>query len=296
MRAAIRLFAVLGLLAALPPAPAEADVVARDVAEARALCRDAGGTPSIRPEFETRLDLTGDGRADVVLDYQAFDCAGAWTVLCSAVGCPLAIYVDDGAGHRRVGGGQVQAWSVDAAAAPPILTLLSAGAFCGRPLHEVCRQRLQWTGAGFAEPGAAAAPAPQRPPVDAAPSAAPGVWDLRPVPGRAPVATVAGPGVVESFSVLCFDGRPMAALVLKAPPPTPVLSLRAEGRRLEAELRRDGASGPWVAELSGSGIPALLSGRASSADISVSGAAQGRLSLRGSTAAIRGALAGCGGG
>lgn len=290
----LRALAVLPLgLLLLSPAPSAADQVARDRAEMSAMCRDMGGAPAAGPEFETRIDLTGDGRADVVLDYHHLDCRGAPSALCAGVGCPISVYVARGGDFERVESGRAQGWSVDRGASPPILTLTYSGILCGRPAHEVCTRRLQWNGAAFAPPGRAAAPATGAP--NSSAPAATG-WELRPVPGRGPVATVAGPGVVESLSMLCFDGRPMLALVLAAPPPRPVLSARAGGRTAEVALRREGASGPWVADLSGSRLPELLGGRAASAEIAVSGAAQGALSLRGSTAAIRAALADCGGG
>ena len=59
---------------AAPALPAAAKA---HVADMRASCKDVGGRPGRSPELVQIADVTGDGRADYVINEGAFDCVGA---------------------------------------------------------------------------------------------------------------------------------------------------------------------------------------------------------------------------
>jgi hypothetical protein len=62
--------------------------------EARKSCVDAGGK-NLRfgPKIVRKLDLTGDGRADYIIDMQEAECDEARHIYCGTGGCELVILV-----------------------------------------------------------------------------------------------------------------------------------------------------------------------------------------------------------
>lgn len=157
-----------------------------------------------------------------------------------------------------------------------------------------CRARgglaLLVAAAALVAPARAADPAPPPPAADA--------WSLRPLPGRTPVASVGGPGVIHSLSLLCFEGVPVTAIALRGRPTVAEARLTLEFPtlgRIDQPIGRQpgGGENVWYADLRGSPLPRLLAGRDSEAAVTINGVRQGTISLRGSTAAIRAALASC---
>ena len=123
-----------------------------------------------------------------------------------------------------------------------------------------------------------------------------GGWTLRAVPDASPAALSDGPGVVRNFLVFCLSGEPFLAIVFKE-------------ARIDEEVRVDfsfasetaggaarrepTAGGAYVIGLRDRPLAGLLAGRDTSAGVAIDGADQGRLSLSGSSKAIRGALETC---
>lgn len=302
----MRIVMLAGLLAiAALPALAEPAEVSAFKREAMQDCRNAGGTPSLQPDFQTTADLNADGVPDYILDYQHLECANAWSLFCGSAGCPVVVFLSAGAEHRGTALGHVQGWTL-VEGAPPVLELALHGAMCGggRVGADGCTVRYAWNGRELARLGGPARPQAQpaqptpqaaaRPPAPPSPSD----WSLRPVAGRPPVATVAGPGVIHSLSLLCFNGAPVVALALRGRPTVSrgtVTFLFPSLGRIDHPIGQQpgGGQNVWYADLSRSRLPQLLAGRDSQATVAINGVSQGAISLRGSTASIRSALQSC---
>jgi hypothetical protein len=305
-------FALLLLLfggaAALAQRPA---AVQRGIAEAEADCRGAGGRPSLAPQFETVTELNGDGVPDYVLAFDGLDCEGAASFFCGSAGCPVVLYLSAPGGHRVQGLGHAQAWSIEQGGATPVLLLSLHGSSCGRAGADSCEVRLGWNGREMARltaarpPRAAAPAAPDRPAPGGgetksaapapAPQAAPGQsWSLRRTADGRQLAVVAGPGVVQAVSVMCDDGAPVLAFVLRARPPEGPVTLSLVGRASRASAPLAPGGGPvWVADLRNAPLAGLLTGADSSLELRINGGLQGRLPLQGSTRAVREVLGDC---
>jgi hypothetical protein len=296
--------ACLLAVAALPAAAQPAAVTAL-TREAMQDCRGAGGTPTVQSGFQTTADLNGDGVPDHIVDYQHLECANAWSFFCGSAGCPLVVFLSAGAEHRPTALGHVQGWRL-IEGTPPVLEASLHGAMCRRGGigSEGCTVQYAWNGRELARLGGPTRPQAQ--PAQPAPQAAarppappsPGDWSLRPVAGRAPVATVAGPGVIHSLSLLCFNGAPVVALALRGQPSVAratVSFLFPSLGRIDHPIGQQpgGGQNVWYADLSRSRLPQLLAGRDSQATVAINGVAQGAISLRGSTASIRSALQSC---
>jgi hypothetical protein len=305
--------ALAGLAATAETLPEEvaaaAPEIRRETEEAFALCREAGGEPRVAPEYLGTGDLNGDGVEDYVLDLGALDCAGTGPLFCGAGGCPVTVWLSGPGGHARAWGGFARSARIEDAA----VILTRDGAYCIPPTTapEGCEERL-----GFADvvPAAVAAPGTEAPedataaaPPDAAPepeAAAPpdttpvGGWTLRAVPDGSPVATSDGPGALASVSAFCLSGEPFLALDLAPAPAAEAVRaafafpVAATETTIEARAE-EGAGGAYVAALADGPLATLLSGRDVEVTVTLDGAPQGVLSLRGSTRAIRDALAPC---
>jgi hypothetical protein len=296
----------------LPPA-----AVAQQ-AEWFAECRSFGGRPEAGPAFATREDLNGDGEPDVILSADGLLCHGAASALCSGQACPLAVFLSGPGGHRRAWRENVHGWELDRSTTPPTLVAMWLSSHCGsRPrTRNGCSARYAISGQGVTEVGARAPAqaAPQRPgpdpggkPPPAGQAAGPGgaapgaAWQLRPLQNRGNAAMAEGPGVIAGMALFCNGPVPMAAFTLRARPPAgqTVVSFAFPSGRIDAPIGQPAgaASGRgqnvWYADLRASRLPQLLAGSDASVPVLVNGGRQGTLSLAGSTAVIRSALAAC---
>jgi hypothetical protein len=269
-------------------------------------CRGFGGTPSLMADFQSIYDLNADGRPDYILDVSRLNCAGAASALCAGVGCPLQVFLSSPRGYADARLGHfVQGWDVDVSARPPVLVLSLGQAACGRNARADCTLRYRWNGAALAQVGAPpAAPRAATPPAAggdpkpeaARPAPAASRWELR-TAGTAPVATTPGPGVIQSLSLLCAQGTPVAAFVMRAaPPPGKTIvrfSLPSGSAELGVAAQAGGSNRVLYGDLRGSSLPRLLASGASGAAIRINGGQQGTLALAGAAGPVREALAGC---
>ncbi len=308
---------MLAMLALLLPGAALAQLpptVQQSAREAQADCRGAGGRPSLTPDFQATHDFNGDGQPDYVHDYNGLDCQGAPSFFCGSAGCPVVVFLSPA--YRAQPLGHVQAWRVEAGGALPAMVLSLHGSSCGRVGSDTCERRIGWNGRELAALGAGrppAAPAPQAGPAAPPPgpsggtkgaepsvarpapgAAPPGAWEVRSgADGRA-VAVAAGPGVVRAVTVLCHEGVPVVALALRARPPAGPVTFGLAGRSGQAQVPiTPGGGDVWYGDLRNSALPRLMTGRETAMEVLMNGGMQGRLSLQGSTRAIREALAPC---
>lgn len=318
MRHALAMLALLlGAMPALAQLPPGVQQGAR---EAQADCRSAGGRPSLLPAFQTAHDFNGDGQPDYVHDYSALDCQGAAGFFCGSAGCPVVAFLSPG--YRAQGLGHAQGWTVEAGGPLPVMVLTLHGSRCGRSGAESCEQRLGWNGGALAALGAGSrpgGPAAPRPPAQAGmatppPAAAaqgtpgggakggagpasvatPGAWEVRTGADGRPIAVAAGPGVVRAVTMLCHEGVPVVALALRARPPAGPVTFGVAGRGGQVQVPvTPGGGDVWYGDLRNSALPRVIAGSDPAVEVLVNGGMQGRLSLQGSTRAVREALAPC---
>ena len=147
--------------------------------------------------------------------------------------------------------------------------------------------------------------APEQPPVDpeAAPAAAPAApiplvpagWTLRRVPGASPVALGGGVGAIASLAGFCLQGQPFLAVTFRERPAADEVTLDfafSQGS-LEVPAGFEPTAGGAYVVAADSQLSERLAGRDTEVAVKLDGAAQGSLSLAGSTKAIRGALEDC---
>jgi hypothetical protein len=293
-----------GAAQSLPPAlEAAPPEIRRETAEAFGLCLQAGGQPSVGEAYLKTGDLNGDGSPDYVLDLNGLACEGAPPLFCGPDGCPVMVWLSGPDGLGRVWGDLAPAARMEADA----LVVAITDAECEGDAP--CERRVTFQGVapGATAPEVAAAgraegprPRPRAPVGEAPPPASgpAGTWTLRAVPEGDPVAVSDGPGAVAQVAVFCLGGSPWLALTLEPRPSgdavTVGFAFDAETLEVEA-LWEDGAGGAYVVELANRPLAGLLAGRDRVVDLTVSGRAEGALSLFGSTRAIRRALEPCGG-
>ncbi|MBP7242910.1 hypothetical protein [Amaricoccus sp.] len=280
--------------------------IAAFAAERSAECTELGGTPRVGPAFATPVDLTGDGTPDYVVDLAGMECANAWSAFCGSAGCPVSVWLAGPEGLRQEWSDYAQGWSIVAVGAEAGLTVERHGAACPGAASgaETCSERLSFAGAP-----AAPAPTPQAPaeataadavasPVaEAAAMGAPAAegWTVRQMADGSQVAVAAAPGAFSTIAVFCLSGQPWLAASLDEPiaAETAQVEFTASGATISSPARREaGAGGALVIELAERPLLDLLLER-SRTDVRLDGVAQGTLSLRGSTRAIRAALAPC---
>jgi len=301
---------------AAPPAAvptARPAIVARGQNDTFAMCRDSGGRPRAMEGFETVIDMNQDGQPDYIQDTGKVNCEGAVSALCGSAGCPLGVYLSGPGGYRSGFGSYAQDWRIEQGSSPPVLVLDMHGSACGRVGSATCTKRYAWDGRQIAELGAGARPGRVQPggsggggvggdKVETAmprPAPAPvqGVWSLRETANNPAVATAPGPGVVQSVSLLCFQGAPVVAFVLRAKPPPGRTVLSFGFRRMTVDVvlaeHPQGGGTVYQANLGGTALPRLLAGGDGAVPIRINGGQQGALSLAGSTDVLREALSDC---
>lgn len=294
--------AVAASAADLPPE------IVEDTDRALVFCQDLGGHPAILPGYERRLDLNGDGREDVVTDQAGLACEGAASAFCGSAGCPVAAWLTrPEPGLERFDFGYLQGYQIVDNAGPggrPGLRASYHGSACDgdRIGADGCTRLWVFTSNApevppMEEPAAAPAAvvdaaAPASPP----PAPMPEGWTLRRVPGGDPVALAAGPGEIATLAVFCLEGRAFLAVTFHAKPDTDPVPIRFDFAAQPVEIAvgyESTAGGAYVAALEGTPLAARLAGRDTSVAVRSHGADQGRLSLKGSTRALRGALESC---
>jgi hypothetical protein len=285
-------FAHSPTLAAAPDAATVADVVQRYVASAN---REAElNRESIEGGQTVVADLDGDGKAEIVL----------LTTLLGATywNCSVTVFTDRGKGHVVAASTDTPLGMVDSIAVKDGSIHVSAK--WPAPNDSRCCPSLQrttayaWQGNQLVETRPGAEHAATVTPAAKAPAVEPlGVgWELRTHPNLPPVATTAGPGVVQSMSLLCNENLPVAAFVLKAKPPAGpvVIGLEAGGQRVQLPLSQPASGGTlWYGDLRNSTLPRFLAANGGNAKLMINKGQQGQLSLQGAGAAAKAALSGC---
>lgn len=297
----IRTSAHAAFLVVLASAPLRAEPPAAlvEAAEnAAEICRAAGGEPVLLEGYRSEGDLNGDGVADFVIDLGQLDCVSAWEVLCSAAGCPVTVWLSqpDGTHASRDLGNATAVEIIDRPDALPVLRLTYHAISCDADVPSCSRswvfETLDVPMPDF-DPEPAIAP-DRRAGADPLPVA--GEWTVRRVPGASPVALGVGAGNVTTLAAFCLQEIPFLSLSFLDPPEAAMIeaSFGFTSGPVAVEARMEPtAGGAFVVALADTPLASRLGGADSETDLSVDGGAATTLSLRGSSRALRVALADC---
>jgi len=126
------------------------------LAEARTACTEEDGKRvKFGPQTVRKLDLTGDGRADFIVDLKHARCDGRETTFCGTGGCDFAIVVakQDGS-FARVFFQRVLAYRIEGGSGARTFRFDLHGSRCGKAGADPCvkRQRISGEAFRFEEP------------------------------------------------------------------------------------------------------------------------------------------------
>ena len=146
---------------AAPASPFNPDVYPPEVRRALRYGHDeclraGGGKVTFAPDTVRRIDLTGDGRDDYILDFHFTECAGWESVYCGTGGCTLEILVTLPDGKlRSVFSGRAHEIEIVPGpdvktASPRNIRFALHGSFCGGFGSQVCTKTRRITTRPFA--------------------------------------------------------------------------------------------------------------------------------------------------
>ena len=87
-----------------------------------------------------RLDLTGNGSPDSIVDESRFSCSSARSLYCGSGGCQLHAVVGD-----RSWSFQAEGWRVIEWGGRPILLIMRDGGWCGGAGTQTCYEAVSWS-------------------------------------------------------------------------------------------------------------------------------------------------------
>jgi hypothetical protein len=111
-----------------PPPIADPAEIAR--AKGAQFCQQMGGTLQVTDGFESRPDLNGDGREDLVLNWGALGCStGGASGFCGSAGCVHGLFIAlEGGGYKEILETNIRGYSAETI---PVITLHLHGGSCG---------------------------------------------------------------------------------------------------------------------------------------------------------------------
>ena len=141
-RAIVAIFSALMACASL----ARANDLAEDIiVHARNSCEMGKGAAfSLSANAITRIDVTGDGATETLIDSCGFVCTGAASTYGGSAGCPLTIVKGEKSWRYFK-----QAWTVEDWLDKPIILLWLHGTSCGGAGVDPCALALVWNGHDF---------------------------------------------------------------------------------------------------------------------------------------------------
>lgn len=125
--------------------------VRRSLVEAETVCRRAGGARmTLTFNAVRRLELTGDGRDDYIVDFHEVECAGRAAVFCGSAGCDLLILVGlRGGALRKVFDDRVRAYEVLSGRGASDIRFVLHGSYCGGHGNPSCEKTHRITDEPF---------------------------------------------------------------------------------------------------------------------------------------------------
>lgn len=144
-----RLVATLVLALALPGPSFAADSAEAVIEAARGECRSLeNGVLEVQDGAVTRIDVSGDGEPDAIVDSARFSCSSSASFFCGTGGCAVTVVVDGKATDFLAKGWTVVDWN-DA----PVLLLAVHGNACGGTNLRRCVIAFVWSEDAFRSVG-----------------------------------------------------------------------------------------------------------------------------------------------
>jgi len=108
--------------------------IQKDLDEAQKECAAADdGKVEVKPDFVRKLDLTGNKRADYIVNFDKLKCSTFESIYCGTGGCLHNIYVTTKAGElRNIFSGPVRLYRISKAPGAKTITFYLHGGFCGK--------------------------------------------------------------------------------------------------------------------------------------------------------------------
>ncbi len=101
--------------------------------------RQGGGKVTLAPDTVRKLDLTGDGRDDYIVDFRDTQCEGLASAFCGTAGCSMDILVTLPNGKiRGVFSDRVRAYDVLPGEGARKIRFEMHGSYCGRSGNPSC--------------------------------------------------------------------------------------------------------------------------------------------------------------
>jgi hypothetical protein len=125
--------------------------IAADLKEAQKECAAAdNGKTQVKPGFVRKLDLTGNKRADYIVNFENLGCSTFESIHCGTGGCSHIIYVTTKTGElRRVFSGMVRLCQISKAPGAKTITFHLHGGFCDKAGAYDCVKRKRITEVPF---------------------------------------------------------------------------------------------------------------------------------------------------
>jgi hypothetical protein len=123
------------------------EAIRRVIDEGRAACREAGGSQlAVGPDAIRSVDLNGDRREDVVVDFRDIQCAERLNAFCGTAGCDLVILLAQPDGRFGTVF-QDRVWSYTFEPKTQRIRFAVHGSYCGKAGMENCmiRRRIGTT-------------------------------------------------------------------------------------------------------------------------------------------------------
>ena len=144
---------VFALFAAVHAAPATADPVADVLQRAQDACAEfENGEFRLAEGAVTKLDLTGDGAPETIVDESKYECSSAASLYCGTGGCMLHVEA-----RGELSSWQATGWKAIEWGPTKILLIGRDGGWCGGAGSEVCFEAVNWSAGRFLTVG----PAPE---------------------------------------------------------------------------------------------------------------------------------------
>ncbi len=143
------LVATLVLALALPGPSFAADAAEAVIEAARGECRSLEkGVLEVQDGAVTRIDVSGDGKPDAIVDSSKFACSSAASFFCGTGGCAVTIIVDGQATDFLAKGWKVVDWN-----GAPVVLLAVHGNACGGTNLRRCVIAYVWSEDAFRSVG-----------------------------------------------------------------------------------------------------------------------------------------------
>lgn len=119
------------------------------IQQARQDCQSfENGVLEITDNPISRVDLTGDGQPDELVDSRAFSCSSAASLFCGTGGCSLTAIVGGSTTEFQAKGWRIVDWDRQ-----PILLLAVHGSECGGTNLRRCYNAMVWSESAFRSVG-----------------------------------------------------------------------------------------------------------------------------------------------